>query len=607
MNVFGYSSDNIFDQSLNTDDSVEFASVTVTDAISLPAQLATKLYVDTHGGGSGNMTFVGGTPATNYLYKGYTSDGLNTTRATITDDGSSVTVSAVNGITAPKIIKTGGTNIQYLMGDGSTLTQSATSGNSNFYLYQSKNGVTTPPPLSGDVGYNNANQSLATIVYISHLTRDNIDIEVFYNQVNQLSDLYIQDQNNSVNFIKYNITGLPTPVINSYTAIPVLAISSGGTGATSFGSNNNVLLAFFSNLTEVDTRLSTLETATQNQTAVSLVTTFNNQITVPILRVQGIASETVNINDYVSIGTGNNYVQISSGLGITSNNYIVNSATSSQFLKGDGTLDSNTYVSEASLYNPTGLGNIDIMLRDSPFIGLQYNNGTAVSTLSNSAFSAVSSTAVTTSTYGTTNNFTRQLCCANWTTISLANGAGIGYISNITNGCRVSSGFNFGLSAVLGISDTNYNANNCQNFWGVSNLLASLPLDQSIQLSVQRNIIGFGSDTNDPNICIYTGGASNTVKQVDLGSSFPANRPTIALGASTDFFKFTLYWEGSTIYYKAVNTTTHVIVSGSFIPLATDMPLASLVLFPQCIRIMGSPQVSGQAKLQVQRFGVYYN
>ena len=31
--------------------------------------------------------------------------------------------------------KTGGTNIQYLMGDGSTLTQSATSGNSNFYLY----------------------------------------------------------------------------------------------------------------------------------------------------------------------------------------------------------------------------------------------------------------------------------------------------------------------------------------------------------------------------------------------------------------------------------------------------------------------------------------
>jgi len=42
------------------------------------------------------------------------------------------------------------------------------------------------------------------------------------------------------------------------------------------------------------------------------------------------------------------------------------------------------YVSQSGLYNPTGLGNIDIMLRDSPFIGLQYNNGTGVSTLSNS-------------------------------------------------------------------------------------------------------------------------------------------------------------------------------------------------------------------------------
>ena len=348
MNVFGYNSNNIFDQDLNTDDSVSFASVTVSDAITLSQQLATKLYVDTHGGGGG-LTYSGVTPATNKIYKASSATGLDATNSSISDDGSLVTVSAVNGITAPKIIKTGGTGIQYLMGDGSTLTQSATSGNSNFYLYQSKNGITTPPPASGDVGYNNSNQSLATIVYISHLTRDNIDIELFYKQVNSLSDLYIQDQNNSVNFIKYNITGLPSPVINSYISIPVLAISSGGTGATSFGSNHNVLLAFFSNLTEVDTRLSTLETNTQNQTAVSLVTTFNDTVTVPIINVQGIGSLSGNINDYVSIGTGSNYVQISSGLGITSNNYIVNSATSSQFLKGDGTLDSNTYVSEASL------------------------------------------------------------------------------------------------------------------------------------------------------------------------------------------------------------------------------------------------------------------
>ena len=34
--------------------------------------------------------------------------------------------------TASSIVKSGGTNIQYLMADGSTLTHSATSGNSNF-------------------------------------------------------------------------------------------------------------------------------------------------------------------------------------------------------------------------------------------------------------------------------------------------------------------------------------------------------------------------------------------------------------------------------------------------------------------------------------------
>ena len=62
------------------------------------------------------------------------------------------------------------------MGDGSTLTASSNSGNSNFYLYQSKSGV-----IEGDVGYNNADQSLATIVYISHLTQDGIDVEVFFN------------------------------------------------------------------------------------------------------------------------------------------------------------------------------------------------------------------------------------------------------------------------------------------------------------------------------------------------------------------------------------------------------------------------------------------
>ncbi len=118
-------------------------------------------------------------------------------------------------------------------------------------------------------------------------------------------------------------------------------------------------------------------------------------------------------------------------------------------------------------------------------------------------------------------------------------------------------------------------------------------------------MICFGSDTNDPNICIYTAGPLSTVKQVDLGASFPANRPSGAL--STDFFRFTLHWDLTKFYYKAVNNTTGVIVSGTFTALVADIPATSISLFPQCVRVMGSPQANGSAKLQVQRFGVYYN
>lgn len=338
MDIFGYPSDNIFDQSLNTNDSVEFNKVTVVSAIVDNQQLATKLYVDNSAGGGGNMTFVGGTPATNYLYKGYTSDGLNTTRATITDDGSLVTVSAVNGITAPKIIKTGGTSIQYLMGDGSVLTQSATSGNSNFYLYQNKDGVTVPPPASGDLGYNNSVQSLASKVYISHITQDIIDVEVFFKQVNQLSDLYIQDKEDSANWIKYNITALPTLTIGSYLEVPVAMESYGGTGNTSFGSNHRLIVAFFSNLTEVDQRLTNLEDKTQNQNVLGLDTVFNQQLTVSTIRTAVIISYEPLYDDFISLGQGNGLLKIESVQGVTANSFIVNGGLSTEYLKADGSV-----------------------------------------------------------------------------------------------------------------------------------------------------------------------------------------------------------------------------------------------------------------------------
>ena len=173
--------------------------------------------------------------------------------------------------------KTGGTSSQYLMADGTSLQFSANSGNSNFYLYIS-NVTLTAPPGSGQVRYNNVQQSLATVVYINHLTSDNIDVEIFFNQLSSLNELYVQDRNSSINFIKYNITGTPTIFVNSYVSIPVTVSSFGGTGETSFGANHPSLISFFTNTLEVDTRLSTLETKTQNQAAVAGTTEFDGLV-----------------------------------------------------------------------------------------------------------------------------------------------------------------------------------------------------------------------------------------------------------------------------------------------------------------------------------------
>ena len=187
-------------------------------------------------------------------------------------------ITQVNDISANKFIVRGGTDIEYLMGDGSTLTQSANSGNSNFYLYTSINTSNAPPVASGNVEYNHPDQSLATIVYISHITRDNIDIEIFFQNVSTLNLLYLQDQNNSNNYIKYDITGNATIITNSYISIPVSAIESSGTGSSSFGTSHNILLSIFTNSIETDIRLSAVETKTQNITAISNLTTFAGDI-----------------------------------------------------------------------------------------------------------------------------------------------------------------------------------------------------------------------------------------------------------------------------------------------------------------------------------------
>lgn len=853
----------------------------------------------------------------------------------------SVLTNPYNGdLTANKFIKNGGTGSQYLMADGSTLEASGNSGNSNIYLYNNIKNVLTPPPDIGDIIYNNINQENATEIYISHLTRDGLDIERYYNDLTDLNYVYIQDQTTSANFIKYTITGAPTIITESYISIPVIVEDKGGTGATTFGNNHDIMLSFFSNLIEVDARISTLETKTQNQTSIAgtsttfsgtngvisnkfikngstssdillgdgttanisrittlegktqnitadaLNTTLSNDLTLNntiikgtvniennkisfggynlgtlnnisnnvvlgnnagttsnlcqnnILIGQNCGSQLVNGSDNIGIGdgtvlmqNGNKNIHIGTIAGITtkadnnicigwragyayaditgsdniffgattssSNPLITNSinigsninalnsneiiignsandnlkmgnsngfftgnfrttgGTSSEFLKANGTTDNNAYLplsgstmtgilnmglnkitscgiietnpannapivfgsnnniagGNSNIYlgknnlqttksnnNIVGYGNgiygsnnnvfgtsngvltnienavimgigctsqanyascfgnncnnlianttligdpnitsiypnsaicdlgnsttpfkdiyysgelikvankLDINYINSFYIGIQFQHGSGSLTLmSNSSWTALGSTSSAVPAYAITNNFTRQLCCGFWTFPTPGNGQVCGYTSTNSTGIQVSTGFQWGLYMALGLADTQAELMASQNFWGLNNVATAMPLNQTTQLSTQRNMICFGSNTTDVNLCIYTAGASTTVKQVDLGANFPSNRGS---GADpTNFFRLALYWDGVKIYYKAINTTLNITVHGSFTPLSTDMPATSFSLYPQCVRVQGSPQSTTGTRLKVQRFGVFY-
>jgi hypothetical protein len=217
-----------------------------------------------------------------------------------------------NAIEAQSFIKSGGLSTQYLLADGSTLQQSAVSGNSNFYLYTNQTNTLAPPSI-GHIRYNNTIQKNATIIYISHLTSDNIDIDVFFNNLSILNDVYIQDRSVSSNFIRYNITADPILLPNQYITIPVLQSYFGGTGETTFGNNNPLLLSFFINNEEIDTRISNVETKTQNVSAISGTTTFT--------------------------GTG----------GIIVNKITKSGGLASEFLKANGTVDSTSYALNSAL------------------------------------------------------------------------------------------------------------------------------------------------------------------------------------------------------------------------------------------------------------------
>jgi hypothetical protein len=108
----------------------------------------------------------------------------------------------------------------------------------SYYRYNARTNSQTPPPAAKQIMWNNDTQINSTVLYISHLTIDNIDIDVFLALIKTNDRLIIQDQNDSNNYQSWNVSGTPTIIPNNYVSIPVTYV----TGGYSFSNGHDIIL-----------------------------------------------------------------------------------------------------------------------------------------------------------------------------------------------------------------------------------------------------------------------------------------------------------------------------------------------------------------------------
>ena len=99
----------------------------------------------------------------------------------------------------------------------------------SYYRYSAITNTQTPPPNNAQIIWNNVTQINSTQLYVSHLTRDSIDIDVFLALINNNDVLIIQDEYNSNNYQKWTVNGTPSIIPNNYVSIPVTYVNGGYT------------------------------------------------------------------------------------------------------------------------------------------------------------------------------------------------------------------------------------------------------------------------------------------------------------------------------------------------------------------------------------------
>lgn len=108
--------------------------------------------------------------------------------------------------------------------------------------------ATSGYPGDGNILWNNATQTSATAILISHFTNASPeqDIDRILSLIVSGQKLLIQDYNDSSNYQIFTISGTPTNfnpnTSTSYWSIPVVISSSGGTGTTNFANKHPLFI-----------------------------------------------------------------------------------------------------------------------------------------------------------------------------------------------------------------------------------------------------------------------------------------------------------------------------------------------------------------------------
>ena len=142
---------------------------------------------------------------------------------------------------------------------------------STYYKFKANTTVTVGSPGESRIAYSNTTQINSDTIRVSHLTYDQVDVDIFLSLLVKNNIFVIQKENVSADYQVWRITDTPTNFnansATSYWSIPVALERSNGTGTTNLANDSEVILAVSSTPKNL---LSTISVNSSSNTEITL-------------------------------------------------------------------------------------------------------------------------------------------------------------------------------------------------------------------------------------------------------------------------------------------------------------------------------------------------